>query len=58
MKYYLVILYLINPCGDAASTKIREYASYFDCNKQSEAETKVKDSRYPFKRAYCVGSTS
>ena len=58
MKYYLVILYLTNPCGDAASTKIREYASYFDCSKQSEVEMKVKDSRYPFKRAYCVGSTS
>ncbi|MBK6569036.1 hypothetical protein [Candidatus Aalborgicola defluviihabitans] len=58
MKYYLVILYLTNPCGDAANTKIREYASYFECSKQSEAETKAKDSRYPFKRAYCVGSVS
>lgn len=58
MKYFLVILYLSNPCGDAASVKVKEYASYFDCSKQQDMEMKVKDSKYPFKKAYCAGSTS
>jgi len=56
LKYFLVILYLSNPCSDPAQTKVKEYASYFDCAKQAEAEMKVKDSRYPFKKAYCASS--
>ena len=58
MKYFLVILYLTNPCSDASLVKVKEYASYFDCEKQRNMETKVKDSKFPFKTIYCVGSTS
>jgi hypothetical protein len=56
MKYFLVVLYLTNFCGDASSVKVKEYASYFDCSKQQEAEMRVKDSRYPHKKAYCASS--
>ena len=58
MKYYLVILYLSNLCSDANLVQVKEYASYFDCSKQLEAESKVKDSKFPFKKAYCAGSKS
>jgi hypothetical protein len=58
MKYFLIVMYLSNACSDPSTIKVREYASYFDCSKQLEAETRVKDSKYPFKKVYCTGSTS
>jgi hypothetical protein len=58
MKYFLIILYLNNMCADPSSIKVKEYASYFDCDKQLQSETRVKDSKYPFKKVYCTGSTS
>ena len=57
MKYFLVILYLSHACADANLVKVKEYASYFDCSKQLEAEMKVKDTKFPFKKAYCASST-
>ena len=56
MKYFLIILYLNNMCADPSSIKVKEYSSYFDCDKQLQAEARVKDSKFPYKKAYCASS--
>ena len=54
MTYYLVILYLINICGEPTDIGVKEFASYFECDKQQQVEMKKKDAKYPFKRAMCT----
>lgn len=56
MKYFLIVMYLSNACGDPSTIKVKEYPSYFECDKQLQAESRVKDSKFPFKKVYCASS--